>query len=151
MRFVRILLVALLTVAVPVQSLAAAARLHCGGKTAPSPVAASAHAGHCHEHQGQQAQGHHRGSAFAAQAPVADGVAHFAGAIGIDAEGDGATSAAGHTCSACALCSLGVGLLRAIPTLVAVDPSFLVSPSPGMPTVAFLASGPERPPRTLLI
>jgi hypothetical protein len=125
----KLVLVCLLALALPLQAVAAASMLHCG----PSHGRMQAQAGAGH--------GHH------AQTP-----AHGDGATGHHASADPADPAqfadlGQFKCSACGACCFAAALpafVLTVPKTTAVGHWGLV-PSQGR--VAYLTSGPERPPK----
>ena len=132
----------LLALAVPTQGLAAATMLHC----APAGGGAAGTAAHgSHDHAGSAP--HHHGSAAADDAHSHAG--HPAAAADHGASGD-TPSPGVHKCSACAACSVGLGLPSAAYVTPGAAAATAVLPAPAAPHVAFFTSGPDRPPRALL-
>jgi hypothetical protein len=146
----KLVLVWLLALALPLQALAAATMLHCG----PSHGRMQAQAGARHAHHAQaSAHGHgatgHPGSAYSADS--AD-PAKAAGAN--DTNGTSATdNPAGFAdlgqfkCSACGACCFAAAMpafVLTVPKATAVA-HWGLAPSQGR--VAYLTSGPERPPK----
>lgn len=177
--FWRVLLVWLTVLAIPVQGVAAAAMTHCHNATVPMHQH-GAHIGHGqpdehdrsggHPHEGHHDHRHHHamngvgpaephahpatvaetaapammaddtwpaGTEAAREAPAAS--AHAGKVAGIDKK-----------CSACAACCAAA----ALPTHVAELPLLDLASTPmsliDVALVSFIASGPERPPRTHL-
>ena len=147
MRWLRVLMLWMLALALPVQGMAAVAMLHCDHQAPARQAAATdvaqieAHAdhhGHVHGlHKGHVHDGESTGAA--SQGAVAQ-ASHDAASH---------THAAGHSCSACAACCVALALPPAMPVLATAltaptSATTLVAPSP-----SFLTAGPERPPRSL--
>lgn len=148
-----------MALALPLQGMAAVARLHCGaaGLAAPALAHGALHGhdldhatlhhatGHA-SHQGHPAQ-HHASplNAGAVAEPSSD-------ARAIDAPNlrpiQKPHASHGHACSACAACCAGLGLPAAIPLLTEPDLASVPAATVAAPAFHFLASGPERPPRS---
>lgn len=148
MRFsLRFLIVWLMAVALPLQALASVTMLHCGPshermQGARSSVEADAVSSHVH------------GSSLAAAAHDHDAGVVSAGHAGSQSADAGQPEKRAdpgqYKCSACAACcSIG-----ALPSPALAVPSPAVAPTvffAVIPTVdAFVAAGPERPPRIVL-
>lgn len=129
-RWLRRLFVWLLALALPVQGVAGVARVHCAAAPTPAAVAAGPHADHGHH-------GHHDHHADAAEAatPADDG-------------GDPPAASAAHKCSACAACTLGAALPPARTAVPQPEPEAPALQAALLPAMSFIASGPERPPRS---
>lgn len=139
MRSVWLLLIWLLAFALPAQGAAAAAMLNC--PHAPARVAASHDQAAAHRHSPMSAQGASRSDA---QAQQHRGDAQATDAT--DATAHGGTTA--KACSACAGCCVGL----ALPSVGATAPQSAFASNAALPAlavhvVAFLTSGPDRPPR----
>lgn len=131
--WLRRLFVWLVALALPVQGLAGVARLHCAA--APErTVAVVAAAGHDHA-------AHRAGHAHADP-----GAAHHA-AVDDDAS-QAADSAPAHKCSACAACTVGAALPPARTVMPQPEPEGPAARAAPLPALSFIASGPERPPRS---
>lgn len=158
-RLVRLLLACLLTLALPLQGLAAGFGLHCQGHAGQHAASgdrvgpgehrghASVHVdvhddGHAHSHAHSHAQGHdHDGSS--------DG--HFSLDAGIDPGHGVNVDADSGACSACATCcTAGAPPSRAVSL---GDPPLQPAPGVRPPSSAtpFLTGGPERPPRLAVV
>jgi hypothetical protein len=135
-RALRLAWVLLLTLAMPLQGMAALTMAACG------PVHHSAHAVHKHEGLAQAAHEHdlssHASPAYALEATADDA-----------ADDDAPANEPAHKCSVCASCctaSAGLPSHAGIAEPVALAGSFTALRSGGPP--AFLTGGPERPPRS---
>lgn len=125
----RSLLLWLLALALPVQGLAAGARMHCAGQPIAATMAADDEAAHGHAHAG-----HHGGPAAAGH----DGTPH-----------DGTDSTrSGHSCSACAACHAPVGLPAALVMLPAPPMGGFAAAPLADPGASHVPAGLDRPPRT---
>lgn len=125
----RLLLSCLLLLALPLQGLAAGARLHCGSAHGPEAAHAGMHASH-------EAHHHHDGAA------AHEHTGHDSPA------GHDASSAGPDSCSACALCCHALALPVAAWPLDATTPPRAVAQAPAAPPPQFLTDRLERPPRT---
>lgn len=126
---VRMLLTWLLVLAIPAQAGAAAVMAFCHpGQDAPS-VSAPLHLEHspAHDHE-------------AHEHPVN---------LTADA-GHHTDHHADHKCSACATCCSVSALLNSVPTIAALAASPVFFTAVACTVDAFIADGPERPPRTFL-
>lgn len=130
----RSLLLWLLALALPVQGLAAAARMHCAGQAVVGEAASTAH--HADHHDQTHAHATHQG-------PM--------GAAAMDhdvAPQDGADSPrAGHSCSACAACHAPVGLPAALVVLPAPPMGGFATATGADPGASHVPAGLDRPPR----
>lgn len=157
-QMLRILLIWLVTLAVPAQGMAAAVRLHCGPghhgtqttqrmpQVLPgAPPSVGQHA-------------HHRHSSHAA--PDANAVSdNGQNAVAPDASGAGQTGAAAdpakgtkstyQKCSACASCCAGLALPSAAVLPPPMDPAREVTVLSAPMAASVFVEGPERPPRIL--
>lgn len=168
---VRLVAVWLVVLALPLQGWAAATMLHCGSGHAP---------GHPSSHSGSRGAGdrgghavHHHAAGHGAHAVQHAHAAHdphdphdlnhaggshdehraqhshaaagAAGELGMDDH-----AAAAHKCSACAACCLGVGLPASTPRLDVIAASQPPVACVAEPALSYIASGPERPPRSFL-
>ena len=130
----------LLALAVPAQGFAAASMLNCG-LGHHGTVSGQVRADHHHDAHG------HDGAAAAdadeAGEKVASSDAEAAPAHGLHKNKT-------RSCSACASCCTAAAPPSAVPTFEAVPAPDVFQPltSPGV--AAFLTSGPQRPPRSLL-
>jgi hypothetical protein len=134
---VRMLLTWLLVLAIPAQAGAAAVMAFCHpGQHAPSvSVLSHLDTGPAHDHDAHD--GHeHPGDLAAAADRHAD---HHT----TDRHAD-------HKCSACATCCSVSALLNSVPTMAEPDASPVVFSTVACTVDAFIAAGPERPPRTFL-
>ncbi|MEY8690047.1 MAG: hypothetical protein AB9M53_09255 [Leptothrix sp. (in: b-proteobacteria)] len=134
---VRMLLTWLLVLAIPAQAGAAAVMAFCNpGQHAPSVSVLShldtspEHDHGAHEHQASLTADadHHTNH------PTDHHTDHHAD----------------HKCSACAACCSVSALLNSVPTIAAPDASPAVFSAVACTVDAFIADGPERPPRTFL-
>jgi uncharacterized protein involved in copper resistance len=133
------LLTWLLVLAIPAQAGAAAVMAFCHpGQDAPS-VSALLHLEHSpvHDHAA-----HHTDTAASASAPTGDdGHPQTDHQTGHHAE---------HKCSACATCCSVSALLNSVPTIASLEASPVFFSAVACTVDAFIADGPERPPRTFL-
>lgn len=132
--FWRLLLLCLMAVALPVQGFAAGGGVHCGA------MHERMHAATVQEHHHADAAMEHHGHA----------ALHQHGHDGADDQETAQGGLSAFKCSACAACCVAIGLPTAALRLPAVpaesaQPSFAAGP-----TLSFLTSGPERPPRSVL-
>jgi hypothetical protein len=136
----QLLLVVLISAALPVQGAAAVARIHCASM-------AAMHAGDSASTDSMQASMHD------AHAPMAhDGHGAHATATAHTAPHEASTpshqgQSGEHKCSACAACHLGAALPV---TMTSFAPPRLPSMAPWLPDVAtksFVPAGLERPPK----
>lgn len=135
----RLLLLCLMAVALPLQGLAATGALHCAAMHERMQVNVEL------RHHGGAA-GHHDGHAKAEQQAFADD--HRADDHRAD---DGAPRSGGaFKCSACAACCVALGLPVGAVVLPQAPADALAPAMPQRAVAAFLTSGPERPPRTVL-
>lgn len=135
----RSLLLWLLALALPMQGLAAAARMHCAAQTPmATPAAVAPHAGH---HSGHQAAHHgaHHGAHHAAM--DVDGPAHG------DGNGDADLPRSAHSCSACAACHAPVGLPAALVMLPAPPMGGFMAATLADAGASHVPAGLDRPPR----
>lgn len=141
--FWRSLLLWLLALALPMQGLAAAARMHCTGQAVISEAASTRH--HADRHVDRHDHAHPNAMANAAHQGHLD-----ADALGHDAAShDGADSPrAGHSCSACAACHAPVGLPAAVVVLPAPPMGGFAAATGVDPGASHVPAGLDRPPRT---
>lgn len=133
--FWRSLLLWLLALALPMQGLAAAARMHCAGQAVVNEAASARH--HADHHHQDHANAAHQGHLDA------DAMGHDA------ASHDGADSPrAGHSCSACAACHAPVGLPAAVVVLPAPPMGGFAAATGVDPGASHVPAGLDRPPRT---
>ncbi len=134
----RRLLLLLLLCALPLQGAVAASRLCLATLASPERAA--------------------RSDAFDAPAGAHDHRAHHAGAHGpADAQapashaddGDAGDAQASDTCSLCAACCLTVAVAPQAPGVVVLPPAHAGFAPVSVPDVSDVASGLERPPRTI--
>ena len=148
---VRILVVWLLTLALPVQGFAAATMLHCAGGHHDSAAAVTA-GGHDH------ATHMHAPDAVGGMPDMAYSYDEFAPrAASVEPERTSNPAATKHPkvvlskCSACAVCCAVAYLPSAVlafpPSLPAEMPATFESQAPA----AFFTDGPDRPPRLFLV
>jgi hypothetical protein len=135
----RRLLIVLLVLALPLQGYAAASMLGCA-PVPPSPAA--------HEQDAHAAHAAHASHKHGAGVSLAEGHAPHHTAASADEDNAHAVSGGGK-CSQCAVCSVGVALLPALPLLDATAAPQSVVRQPSRLPAAFLTGGIERPPRTL--
>lgn len=137
--WLRRLFVWLVVLALPAQGMAGVARLHCASAPgAAAVVAAGAHAGagaHRHGHDRAGHGHHHHGDTAVAAAPADDGGASPAPTVA-------------HKCSACAACTVGAALPPARTVVPQPEPEPPTLRAAPLPAISFIASGPERPPRS---
>ncbi len=140
----RLLLVWFITLALPLQGLAAATRLVCGPATPPGHAQRAALPGQPAPQAPAHAQagdGHGAPHAHAAQ--------HIGPAQDM-ADGHHGSPAAQHKCSACAACSVAAALVAPAPPAVAAAPlvNATVFGALATPALGFVTGGPDRPPRS---
>jgi len=133
----------LLIAAVPVQGFAAALMVNCGpqhhGAAQPSVRATEVQGQHQHAHAARDAHHAHE-HAWAADTAQAHAPQ--------DADAEPAAKA---TCSACAACCIGIALTSSTALPPVIAPSSPPRLEATDPAVDIVASGPERPPRLLLV
>lgn len=131
---IRLLLIAWLVLALPLQSLAAAARLHCAAGHAPARAAHAAVESHetqaGHDHHADH--GHHGDPAGAPHAAVSP---------------EAASTELPGSCSACALCCHALALPAPEWRLGGAAPDVPAAGPPGRPLPPFFTGRLERPPR----
>jgi len=126
-----------MVLALPLQGMAAVARLHCGS----ADPGVSVRAGHAEHHAGHAADHAHHGHAAMQAAVMADGASDLQPPSALP-------HGVGHSCSACAACCAGLGLPAATTVLAEPDLANVPVMAAGQPAFHFIASGPERPPRS---
>lgn len=131
----RLVLLCLMALALPLQGLAATGAVHCAAMHERMQVSAVAH------HHDDDATHHHEAHAAKSAASSAD-----------DHRSDDSAPRAGGAfkCSACAVCCVALGLPSGAVTLPPAPAEGLTPPIALRAAVAFLTTGPERPPRTIL-
>ena len=158
-RLWRALLLCVLALALPLQGAAAGAMLHCAAIPDHAPAAAGDVSPHdaAPTHAGAMAEAIDTSAAsLDASAASLDssvdatgvaGAAHDAAASsGVLAKAHAA--GAGHQCSACAACCVGMGIAgRCTPALPDGEPASLPQPVADAAPRSFIAGGLERPPR----
>lgn len=130
----RLVLLCLMALALPLQGLAATGAVHCAAMHERMQVSAA-------HHHDDDAAHHHEGDAAKTAVSVADD----------HRSDDGAPRTGGaFKCSACAACCVALGL-PSVAVMLPQAPAEGLTPSMALrAVVAFLTSGPERPPRTVL-
>jgi hypothetical protein len=123
MSLLRVLCVWLLMLALPLQGLAAASMLYCGGKT---------DARHQHHHDAAASDS----SSIDAHAQATSGHDDHVAADG-----------AGHKCAMCAFCGHGVALNQVPKALEFGQPAYASPPEPSVLIPAIAALVPDKPPR----
>jgi hypothetical protein len=143
----RLLIVALLALAIPVQGAAAAGMLHCGSDHHPAGAAVHALAqGDASDPGAAEAAHHHDGHAGAGHEPLQ---ADFAAADAAS-EAEVRDHSAPATCSACAACCHPAAMAASTPLF---SPPGMAPLPASMPSILFLSfdtDGPRHPPRFLL-
>jgi hypothetical protein len=137
--FWRSLLLWLMALALPMQGLAAAARMHCAAQApmSASAVHVDAHASH---HAGQHAR-HHADPEHPIHAH------HLAADVDGTPHGDADAPRAGHSCSACAACHAPVGLPPARVMLPAPPVASFTAAALADAGASHVPAGLDRPPR----
>lgn len=141
--WLRLLIIWMMAVALPVQGVAGVSMRHCA--TSPDRQTVAATASH-HGHAGVVSAGHHLAAAAVATAEAAEAKAAPGQA--------GATSLADLSqpkCSSCTSCSTASALPCTMPRLPQTKAAPAVFAEPVVTIGAFVAEGPERPPRLQLV
>lgn len=129
----------LLIVAIPVQGLAATAMTHCGARHSGAVAATLVdHALHDHAAAWHDGASHHSAHQHAS---ASDGPVDTS-----DLKHDGYVK-----CSACAACCLGLALPSSLSVLLPVLPSVAANCGVFSSALEVIVTGPERPPRLLLV
>lgn len=139
-RVLRIILMWVITLAVPVQAMAAASMIGCGP-------------GHMATMRGME---HSAASAYpTATLPHqhSEQTTHLhANAPGHSAQGhEGHTHSGKGACSACSSCCMSAAMPAQLLTLTTQAPVVFRAPTTFCSVAAFLTDGPERPPRSFLV
>jgi hypothetical protein len=126
-RWLRLVLVWLIAVALPVQGMAGAAMAHCG--QSHERMHAAQAGGHHHDAEGDAAAPHHHEVTTDAATP------------------DQITDLGQYKCSSCASCCSAIALLASMPDVPtpALAPTVFATAVVGVD--AFTSDGPDRPPR----
>ena len=130
----RSLLIWLLVLALPAQSVAVAAMVGCGlGHQAAVVAGGAAQVPQAHAHPHPHP---HDADASASSGPAADATA--------------AVAADGHKCSACAACCSAGAILNTVPSVPMPEFAALVFADWAASVAPFAVDGPDRPPRSIL-
>lgn len=145
----RTLLIWLLVLAIPAQGAAAAAMAFCGPNHHDGGATAGAQQlpAEAHTHAGVEAQTAHEHRAMATLTTLADVDVSASATSAAPAK---AAHAEEHKCSACAACCSVGAILNTVLSVPAPEPAVTVFFALVTNVDAFVAVGPERPPRTIL-
>ncbi len=148
-RFRHWLLLCLIALALPVQSLAAARMLHCGGGQ-PAGLGAAVGAAH-HGDVALPGETHgHAGHPVALGTATEVPVGHHAQAMdhtAAPAQADAPHLSPHHGCSACAACCVALALPQAHRPWASLPAVPVQADEPVVPDARFETTGPDRPPR----